>query len=198
MGVPPPAVPESMLEGWRLREDREEVPFRAGAISVRAHTLVYEDAERRRQIREAVGTQGDTVWRFYFASRLRIVPRVPASAVLTRIVESNATSQFETQLRERGFESVERAGRRTLDIEGSTARVARFEAIVPGIGGVDVAAEAHLAVAPGDREYVLAGGAYPTEVIGSGGAEGTPPDIERFLRPDADRDALVRLIRSTR
>lgn len=204
MGVPPPAVPESLLEGWRLIEEREEVPFRAGAIAVEAHAVVYEDAERRREFREAIGPNADVTWRFYFASRVRIRPRVPTSIGLTRLVESNAATQFERDLRDREFGSVSRTGRRTLEVGGTTARVKRFGAVVSELGvGVDVASEAYLAVVPADREYVVAGGAYPTEVVGAGGGDGGSSGIEsetriqQLLRPEADRKALVRLIRST-
>ncbi|UWG50339.1 Uncharacterized protein AArcCO_1022 [Halalkaliarchaeum sp. AArc-CO] len=202
-------MPEALLEGWRPIEDRTERPFQAGPIAVNAHTIVYEDETRRRRIRESIGSNADTVWRFYVVSRLRLTPRTSTSTVLTRIVESNAMAAFERKLHERGFESVSRTGRRTLEIRGTLARMTQFDAIVPVPGlGVDVAARAALAVRPGDREYILAGGAYPRELIGDDGDrvgtgsrsrtdENDAEALAEYLDPEADRSELLRLIRST-
>lgn len=204
MGVPAPDLPEEVLDDWHRIEKREEVPFRAGPLSVRAHTVVYEDAERRARLREAIGKAGDTVWRFYFASRVRISPRVSSSVPLTRIVESNATTAFREELQARGFSSIERADRRTLDVGGRIAGTFRFDAVVSA-AGVAVASEAFLAVVPGDREYLLVGGAYPTSVIDNGSGDESRSDtsgaidsaIDAFLHPESDREALIRLIQST-
>lgn len=193
MDVPAPRVPESLLDGWEPIEERMEQPFQAGPVAVSAHTIVYEDATRRRRIRESIGSSSDIVWRFFFASRLRLTPQISTSVILTRIVESNASTAFERELHERGFESVSRTGRRTLEIRGTPARITQFDAVVPVPGlGVDVAARATLAVRPGDREYLLAGGAYPIEVIDE--KDGTV--LDRFLDPESDRTELLRLIRA--
>ncbi|WP_119815654.1 hypothetical protein [Halalkaliarchaeum desulfuricum] len=209
MGVPAPDIPEELLDGWRRIEKREEKPFRAGPISVRAHTVVYEDAERRERLREAIGPEVDTIWRFYFASRVRIRPRISSSVALTRIVESNATAAFREELRTRGFQSVERRDRRTLDVGGRIAPTFRFVAVVSAVS-MAVASEAFLAVVPGDREYQLVGGAYPTSVIdgdsGDNNSGNTSDDttedsksaIEAFLQPESDREELIRLIRTAR
>ncbi|MDR5672997.1 hypothetical protein RH858_07515 [Halalkaliarchaeum sp. AArc-GB] len=194
MDVPAPRVPESLLEGWRPIEDRTERPFQAGPVAVSAHTIVYEDATRRQRIRESIGTNFDIVWRFFFASRLRVTPQVSTSRLLTRIVESNASTAFQRELHERGFESVTRAGKRTLEIRGTSARTTQFDAVVPIPDlGVDVAARATLTVCPEDGEYLLTGGAYPIEVIDEedGGVLG------RFLDPETDRTELLQLIRAT-
>lgn len=208
MNVPAPTVPETLLEGWQRIEDREHEPFRAGPISVRAHTVVYEDAERRRRLREAIGPGADTTWRFYFVSRVWLVPRMSTSSILTRIVASNATSAFERELRDRGFRSVKRTGRRTLEVDGRPCRTTLFDAVVPLSDlGADVVARATLAVVPADSEYLLAGGAYPTAVLqGDEANDDDEPNGEgddaasvlgRYLQPDADREELVRLIRAT-
>jgi len=194
MEVPAPSVPPELLDGWELVDERVERLFEAGPVTVRARVRVYGDRERRRAVRKATGV--DAVWRFFFASRLRTAPRSPATGALTRLVRSRAAEGFADEIRNRGFSGVRRQESRSLEIRGTEAHLRRFEAACR-VAEAEVPTEAYLATVPGDREYVLAGGAYPLQV---GPELGGGVDVERlssFVDPANDRRELLDLIRGT-
>ncbi|QOS11556.1 uncharacterized protein HfgLR_07070 [Haloferax gibbonsii] len=197
----PPTLPP--LEGWVRVDDATDRPFELGPVSVVARTVVYEDAA----IRERVPATADGPWRFLFASRLEIRPHTPPSKALTKLVGKRASAGFESRLRARGFSDVRRVESRTLRVrvgggdetgsagDGGTeaeADVVRYAATVE-LAGVELAADAYLAVTPVDGEFLLTGGAYPREVRG-GDAE-TAAALREVIEPERFREELFRVIR---
>lgn len=187
MELPPPNVPEELLEGWSVSDRSIETPFDLGVVTVTAHTVVYEDERRRERIREAAGIDGR--WRFIFASRVRIRPETVASNALTRIVRSRAENGFEARLTERGFDGVTKEGTRSMRIGRSTATLTRYRGRCR-VGETTVPTAALFAVWPSDRDYYVAGGAYPT------GVPSALEDTAALFDPDADRAELLRILRS--
>lgn len=186
-----PDVPEERLSsgGWRRVERTSETLFGLPALRVEGYTLVYERPDLREAVREAF--EGvDLPWRFFFATRLSFSPPLPAgigALSLLPTVLVAARKQFAADLRERGFETVERGRSRRLHTDaGDRARLtsydARFDA---GAMGADV--EAWLAVWVREGEFRLAGGVYPTSGLG-------PVTVE----PERYREALFELIRGVR
>lgn len=187
---PYPGVPtERLNDGWRLAERTNETLFSLPAISVEGYTLVYE----RPDLREAVRAQfeeSDLPWRFFFATRLSFRPSLPAgigALSLFPTVLGAARREFAADLRERGFEAVERGRGRRLHVDaGERARLipygARFDA-----GTFEAEIAAWLAVWVREGEFWIAGGAYPTSGLGS-----------VALEPDRYREELFALIRGVR
>ncbi|MFK8212934.1 DUF6517 family protein [Haloferax volcanii] len=203
----PPTLPP--LEGWVRVDDATDRPFELGPVSVVARTVVYEDAA----IRERVPATADGPWRFLFASRLEIRPRTPPSKSLTKLVGKRASAGFRSRLEARGFSDVRRVESRTLRVRvgggqrddarddddrsndagnEAEADVIRYAATVE-LAGVELAADAYLAVTPVDGEFLLTGGAYPREVRG-GDAE-TAAALREAIEPERFREELFRVIR---
>lgn len=205
----PPTLPP--LEGWVRVDDATDRPFELGPVSVVARTVVYEDAA----IRERVPATADGPWRFLFASRLEIRPHTPPSKSLTKLVGKRASAGFRSRLEARGFSDVRRVESRTLrvrvggggdgqrdagrdddtrgdDATESEADVIRYAATVE-LAGVELAADAYLAVTPVDGEFLLTGGAYPREVRGGDGE--TAAALREAIKPERFREELFRVIR---
>ncbi|WP_224450073.1 hypothetical protein [Haloprofundus salilacus] len=216
MSVPPPTVPEDRLGGWVLSESSVDRPFDAGLVRATAHTAVYEDAALHEHLAERTGR--DRIRRFFFASRLLLEPRPPASRTLWRLVADRSMAGFEDELRERGFLAVERTEERRFDVRGTEARLARYDARSRA-GEAVVSVRGWLAVWPTDArgEFLLAGGAYPTSVVESprdeedtrssdenapsGDGDGPSADSAASLTgafdPNRFREELFALIRAT-
>lgn len=187
---PFPDVPTDRLStgGWTRVERTSETLFSIPAIRVEGHTLLYEQPD----LREAVRTESEEVdlpWRFFFATRLSFTPSPTGfgRSSLFPVVLAAARREFASDLRERGFEAVERGPTRRLHTDdGGRARLtgydARFDA---GAMGTDVAA--WLAVWVHEGEFRIAGGAYPTNGLG-------PVSLD----PDRYREELLALIRGVR
>ncbi|EMA03588.1 DUF6517 family protein [Haloferax denitrificans] len=196
----PPTFPS--LEGWVRVDDATDRPFELGPVSVVARTVVYEDAA----IRERVPAAADGPWRFLFASRLEIRPHTPPSKALTKLVGKRASAGFRSRLEARGFSDVRRVESRTLrvrvggggdrdqrdDATEAEADVVRYAATVE-LAGVELAADAYLAVTPVDGEFLLTGGAYPREVRGGDGE--TAAALREAIDPERFREELFRVIR---
>lgn len=231
MGVPthrscvtldPPSVPADRLAGWVETDRSVETAFDAKLVSVRAHTVVYDDRDLRERVREA--TDIDHQWRFFLAARLRLEPRTEPSGPLTRLVADRARSGFRDRLADRGFQQLRRTETTRRERDGTTTREATYEAVLPldatqwtrratdPLGGdgppgaddttptgdgpsderVTLRTRAQLAVWPGDAEYLLAGGGYPTGV--RTGADPLRASLGDHLDPEAfasDLDALI-------
>ncbi|GGC57811.1 DUF6517 family protein [Haloferax sulfurifontis] len=206
----PPTLPP--LEGWVRVDDATDRPFELGPVSVVARTVVYEDAA----IRERVPATADGPWRFLFASRLEIRPHTPPSKALTKLVGKRASAGFRSRLEARGFSDVRRVESRTLrvrvggggdrdqrddargddprsdDATEAEADVVRYAATVE-LAGVELAADAYLAVTPVDGEFLLTGGAYPREVRRGDGE--TAAALREAIDPERFREELFRVIR---
>lgn len=190
MDVARPEFPDSLLDDWRETESSVEKLFDARLVSVHAHTVVYEDATLREQIRAETGV--DHQWRFAVAARLALRPRTEPSKPLTRLVADRAHDGFADRLTDRGFSGVRQTGETRRDIDGETARVARYEALCR-LGTVSIRTAGRIAVRPAANTYLLVGGAFPTAVR-SGADEETIAAIEARLddtRFDRGVDELI-------
>ncbi|EJN58723.1 hypothetical protein [Halogranum rubrum] len=198
--------PPSALDtdDWTQYEQSSDVVFRLPTAEIREHTLVYEDTRLRDAIREQTGNELDYVWRFFFVTRLTISPPPPpgvGTASWYPTIAAEARDGFADDLRERGFETVERhRGQRMRTESGNRARLTKFTADYPvergGDGDGDVSrlpTEGWLAVWADGSEFRLAGGAYPTAF------GGVLTDDERSalgVNPAAYRNELLDLIRA--
>lgn len=184
-------VPAERLSagGWSPIERTRETFLSLPAIRVEGYTLVYE----RPDLREAVRAEFEGVdlpWRFFFATRVSFSPPLPAGVgalSLFPTVLAAARREFAADLRERGFEAVERGRARRIHTDaGDRARLTPYDArFNAGAMGADVAA--WLAVWVPKGEFRIAGGAYPTNGLGS-----------VSLDPDRYREELLALIREVR
>ncbi len=191
MEVPPPAIPADRLEGWRRVDSSVETPFDAKVVTVRAHTLVFEDADRGPILTERTGV--DTAWRFFFVTRIQIRPNTRPSTALSRVVRNGAADGFEERLADRGFESIRKRDSRSVDIgdkdEDGTLVTYGARCVVDSIR---IPLEGILVVWTRDGQYYVGGGAYPVSV-----PQGVDPDtVGSLITPDSDRTALLAVFRS--
>jgi hypothetical protein len=216
-GTPPDVrVPD----GWERTSATTETMFDAKVVTVRAHTVVFEDRRLRTTVRDRTGA--DETWRFFFASRLDLRPKTGRSKALTRLVTDRANDGFVGQLRDRGFDGVESVEKRRLAVGRTEADLTRYRARVEATTGatdaasaeppapderpspstdavadggetVCVTAEGYLAVWPDDDGgYLLAGGAYPLSVED----ETVDETLASLVTPAQHREQLFELIRS--
>jgi hypothetical protein len=191
--VPAPSVTFEQPDRWRLVDESVETPFDAGVVSVRAHTLVYEDVD----LAERVGDRDDQVWRFVFASRVGLRPRQPRSKPLTSLVTRQSRSGFADRLRDRGFVAVSDRGTRRFRVGDADATLAEYDATVRA-DGVTLDVDGWLAVWPDEAgDYLLAGGAYPTAVTDDGGDAARAGRLRECLSPGAFREELFEAVKST-
>lgn len=188
---PYPDIPAGRLsnDGWRRVERTSETLFSLPAFRVEGHTLLYERPDLREAIR-ATSEAADLPWRFFFATRLSFRPPLaPGIGTLSLLptVLGAARREFAADLRERGFEAVERGRSRRLLVDaGERARLTPYEARFD-VGTLEVGIAAWLAVWVHEGEFRIAGGAYPTS--------GLDPVA---LEPDRYREELFALIRRVR
>ncbi|MEZ3144656.1 hypothetical protein [Halobaculum sp. MBLA0143] len=190
MGVDRPAVPAALIAGWRETEATVTRPFDARVVTVDAHTVVYDDDDLHDRLAETAGVSGR--WRFFVAARLALSPRAGPSRALTRLVADRAHDGFADRLADRGLERVRQRGTRWETVADRDARVASYEAVYDP-GPVSVRTSARVAVRPADEGYLLAGGAYPTAVRGSGDPE-TGEAVAAAVEPERFDDELTTLI----
>lgn len=185
---PFPTVDIDRLEtpGWVLDERTEDTLFSLASVRVEGWTLLYEQPDLRRRVRD-IDEEGDLPWRFFFASRLTFTPPLapgigPLSVFPT--VRTESRREFVSDLEERGFEAVERGRTQRVRTDSGdrvrlTKYTARFEA-----GELDASIEAWFGVWVHSGEFRVAGGAYPVS--------GLPLDLE----PSTYRAELLDLLRS--
>ncbi|MFB6177208.1 MAG: hypothetical protein ABEI99_08730 [Halobaculum sp.] len=190
MEVARPSIPDSLLTGWRETESSVKKLFDARVVSVHAHTVVYEDADLREQLRSETGI--DHQWRFAVAARLALRPRTEPSGPLTSLVADRAHDGFADRLADRGLTGIRQTGETEREIDGETAREASYEALCR-LDTVSVRTTGRVAVRPTEDAYLLVGGAYPTAVR-SGTDEATVDAVEARLdtdRFDSELDELI-------
>lgn len=217
--VPPPAIPESRLDGWEERDDRQRTVFEetfAGAtVEAKAHTVVYGDAALRREVeRETLGYVDASIslvsaTRVEFSPDLDGVPGIKG-AVLDR-TEEESRAAFRSQLEDVGVRDVERVGTGTLSIDtGESARLTRYEGRFPvgpiefelvdgetvTIGEQPLTVAGDLAIWHGGDYVLIGGGAYPAEDF-EASVERSPTDaidvsveIDLGLDPGALREEV--------
>lgn len=183
-----PSVSDERLSGWRELEERTEELFTLPGVSVRGHTQLYEDATLRERVREATGV--DQVWRFFFVTALEFQPSLSRAAarMVKPTVVTEARRRFADDLRERGFESVDRGGTSTIRVNDERARLSSFRArfqLSTDEEAVELDVAGHLAVWLSAGTFRIAGGAYPDR------------GLERFGVETAEfRRELLELIRA--
>lgn len=193
MEVPPPAIPDDRLEGWRRVDSSVETPFDAKVVTVRAHTLVFEDADRGPILTERTGV--DTAWRFVFVTRIQIRPNTRPSAALSRVVRNGAADGFEERLADRGFESIRKRDSRSVAIgdgDGDKDGTLVTYSARCVVDSIRIPLEGMLAVWTRSGQYYVGGGAYPVSV-----PQGADPNaVASIITPDEDRVELLELFRS--
>lgn len=164
-----PTPPATLDDDWDLYEQSSGAVFSLPTAEVSEHTLVYEDANLRAAVRAATDDALDRVWRFVFVTRLTISPPPPpgvGTASWYPTVASEARDGFADDLRDRGFENVERhRGQRMRTESGNRARLTKFTAdyrVERDGNSLTLPTEGWVAVWADGSEFRLAGGAYPT------------------------------------
>lgn len=194
---PPPALDTA---DWEQYEQSSGVVFSLPTAEIREHTLVYEDARLRATIREQTNGKLDRVWRFFFVTRLTISPPPPpgvGTASWYPTIAAEARDGFADDLRERGFETVERhRGQRMRTKAGKRARLTKFTADSPVDRDGTVSqlpTEGWLAIWADGSEFRLTGGAYPTAFDGA-----LTDDEQAALdaNPATSRNEVLDLIRA--
>ena len=187
-----PTKPEvAVPDGWVETETTTEEVFSVSKVTVTATTVVFEDEHLREQL-ATVGDEEGGVRRFAFASRLSLRPATRPSKPLTKLVTSRAKAGFADRLRERGMSDVSAAESRRFRVGGTEATLVRFDAACAVAEG-RFAVDGWVAIWPDERDgsYLVAGGAYPTQVL-EGEADSS------VLLPGRFRDELLDVVRSVR
>jgi hypothetical protein len=182
----PPEIPDRLGEcDWTLSTERTETLFEGLGARVEGHTRTYEDTGLRERIVDAGGP--DRTWRFFFVSALRISPSPPtrARSLIQPHVVRESRKRFASELRDRGFETIEHGDMRPFRIDdGIRARLTPYHGRLV-LEETRVEIRGHVAVWYGDGFYV-AGGAY------------TESGIEQWIDVDPDEfeSELVALTRA--
>jgi hypothetical protein len=193
-----PDVPTDQLRdgGWELVDESVETVFQLPTARVEGATKVYDAAETREAVRDAIGF--DHQWRFFFATALSFTPPLAPGIGPTMIlptVRSEAQSAFADELADRGFESVERGRRERVRVDsGDRARLRTYSA------ELDLAVDATLSITGwvgvwhGDG-FRIAAGAYPDRSLATLlNVEDPPEPLQRT--PSDYRSELLDLIRA--
>ncbi|MBX0293559.1 hypothetical protein [Haloarcula nitratireducens] len=194
-----PTVPEARLrdDGWELTDETVETVFELSTASVVGATRLYGDSRTREAALEA--TDIDRQWRFFFATALTFRPPLTPGigpAMILPTVRSEAQSTFADELRNRGFEDVERGRRERVRTDsGDRARLRTYTASLSLDGvGATLSITGWVGVWHGDG-FRIAAGAYPNrpvaEILDLADA---PAELERS--PQDYRDELLDLIRA--
>jgi hypothetical protein len=214
-GIPDTAIPET----WEPRGRSKDRLFDAGGATVVGRTVLYAHAD----IEAALVTTGwgellaptgdgggkddpgdrlvgiDTVAPFAFATALSFRPPLAPGigpAALLPMVLTEARRSFGSDLRNRGFETVDRNSRdRIHTAGGDRARLAKYTATFPL--GADAPADAlhvegWLAVWIHANSFRVAGGAYPTAGLDALLADHEDPPA---TDPSEFRNDLINLVR---
>lgn len=194
-----PDVPTDQLRdgGWELVDESVETVFQLPTARVEGATKVYDAAETREAVRDAIGL--DHQWRFFFATALSFTPPLAPGIGPTMIlptVRSEAQSAFADELADRGFESVERGRRERVRVDsGDRARLRTYSAELD-LEPVDatLSITGWVGVWHGDG-FRIAAGAYPDRSLATLLSVEDPP--EPLQRTPSDyRSELLDLIRA--
>ena len=230
--VPAPVVPADALaeRGWeKIEQHRETVLKRkigpGVTVTGTAHTLTYEDAALRKDVREKTLGSIDFAPSSFFASRLDFSPPVDDISDSTerdRIGERITTiskSRFEKRLRGDGLTDVRETGTEELTVEtGETATLYRYDATYAfddlvfstpdgptiTIEGDSLAIDAWLAIWRRNDATLLAGGGFPADNFADRiersltDAIDLTVTIDLGLMPDAYREELLALTTAVR
>ena len=186
-----PSVPADRLteQGWERIERSTDTLARLPVVDVTGYTLVYGDCDLRERIAAATGH--DRPWRFFFATRLSLDPSPPGGGrtMLASLVRSRARDGFVDRLRDRGFESIDRAGTDRVRVRtGERAALTTYRARA-AVDDVSYPTMGHLAVWHHDGAFRVSGGAYPANDLSD------VLDMDLDSDPNAYREELLDLIR---
>jgi hypothetical protein len=194
-----PDVPADRLRdgGWELVDESVETVFELPTARVEGATKVYDAAETREAVQDAIGF--DHQWRFFFATALSFTPPLAPGigpAMILPTVRSEAQSAFADELAERGFESVERGRRERVRVDsGDRARLRTYSAELD-LEAVDatLSITGWVGVWHSDG-FRIAAGAYPDQSLSSLLDIEEPPETLRRT-PSDYRTELLALIRA--
>ncbi|WP_424003118.1 hypothetical protein ACOZ4I_03610 [Haloarcula salina] len=194
-----PAVPVDRLRdgGWTLVDERVETVFQLPTARVEGATRVYDAAETRAAVEAATGI--DRQWRFFFATALSFTPSLSPGigpAMILPTVRSEAQSAFADQLRERGFDNVERGRTERVRVDsGARARLRTYSAsLALEDADATLSITGWVGVWHGDG-FRIAAGAYPDRSLAALLDVAEPDDmLERT--PSDYQSELLDLIRA--
>lgn len=221
-----PNVPETTLEegGWEQRsETKDETVFEEDysvvTVEAVASSVTYADAALREQVRTDTLDTLDTDLALFSATRVDMVPSVdelgPVQTEVTNRIRDNAIGELRTRMETAGITDIEQTGSGSLDVaSGKTADLTELSGVYPvqdiefpvredttlTLEGTELAVDAVLAVWAGDGNYLVAGGAYPTENFSRvaetdlSDAISVTIDVDLGLTPEAYRDELLELV----
>ncbi|NHN64996.1 hypothetical protein G9463_17040 [Haloarcula sp. JP-Z28] len=194
-----PDVPADQLRdgGWELVDESVEIVFQLPTARVEGATKVYDAAETREAVRDAIGL--DHQWRFFFATALSFTPPLAPGigpAMILPTVRSEAQSAFADELADRGFESIERGRRERVRVDsGDRARLRTYSAELD-LEAIDatLSITGWVGVWHGDG-FRIAAGAYPDRSLATLLSVENPPEPLRRT-PSDYRAELLSLIRA--
>ena len=197
--APFPIVPDDRLtdQGWELTDESVENVFTLPTASVQGATTLYDDAKTRAAASDAADI--DQQWRFFFATRLTFRPSLAPGvgpAMVLPAVRSEANSAFADELRDRGFDDVERGRRERVRTEsGDRAQLRRYTASL-SLADADatLSITGWLGVWNADG-FRIAAGAYPDRPVAEILDINDPAETLRRTARDY-RDELLSLIRA--
>jgi hypothetical protein len=215
--VPEPTVTSDRIDdGWRLTDESESTIFEQsyGPVTVRAleHTLIYEYVSVAEALAETFDASGSPV--VFFATRIDLRPALdglPGGVGRDRLmgeVETAAVDAFRAQLRNAGIEDLEEVDEGTTTVTGGhTATAWRFEGSfaldgeLPLPDGSTTAVDepvdvtARLAVWHDGTVVLVAGGAFPSDVITEAIGDAVPGSIggETVVEQIADAETAEAL-----
>lgn len=188
-GVPKPSVSESALStgGWTKIDEMSKKMFSTeilGLISVEAyaHTLIFEDARLRKNLKKGTMGNFDATVMSFFATRVELNPDLDKLPVgkqesISRTAEQ-AKARFTEQLRNQGLTDIKQTGTETFTVEsGDEADVTNYsgrysfpsmsvplpsgESVEIEGGSIDVSGM--VAIWQNDQYIIVSGGGYPAE-----------------------------------
>jgi hypothetical protein len=181
-----PSVPTAKLDEWGFEEHERTTRTRLSLpqVEIREHTVVYGDARLRSSVRDSSGV--DRTWRFFFATGLEFLPPLPPGVgpvAVYPMVQSEGRRGFETDLRERSIEDVERAGTERVRVDtGERATLTRYRGRHT-VDGESYGVEGWFGIWTRQGRFRLAGGGFPTKLPGTA------------AEPDRYRSELLTLVR---
>ena len=194
-----PEVPEDRLAsgGWTRTDETVETVFELPGTRVEGATLLYGDERTR----EAAAEHGDVDqrWRFFFATKLTFTPSLAPGvgpAMILPTVRSEANRTFESELRDRGFQSISRGRTERVRVDsGDRAKLTQYRAELPmAEADARLPVTGWVGVWHGDG-FRIGAGAYPEESVAEILGIDDPPEV--LTRPPrAYRDGLLDLIRA--
>ncbi|RLN01444.1 hypothetical protein [Haloarcula sp. Atlit-7R] len=194
-----PDVPTDQLRdgGWELVDESVETVFQLPTARVEGATKVYDAAETRAAVRDAIGLNHQ--WRFFFATALSFTPPLAPGigpAMILPTVRSEAQSAFADELADRGFESIERGRREQVRVDsGDRARLRTYSAeldLEPVDATLSITGWVGVWHSGGFR---IAAGAYPDRSLATLLNVENPPEPLRRT-PSDYRTELLDLIRA--